>query len=100
MWCQLKSYLVEKKDFKAFKNWTKNQHYMGRWMPECSERYELYNREYYWSEAYPFFQTDYYSGADWTSIVDQASKDIIADVSVTSIYYSWQEEFDFSKDGS
>lgn len=100
IWCQLKSYLVEKKDFKVFKNWTKNQHYMGRWMPECSERYELYNREYYWSEAFQFFQTDYYSGADWTSIVDQDSKDKIADVSVTSIYYSWQEEFDFSKDGS
>ena len=70
---------------------------MGRWMPEGSDRYQLFNREFYWSEAFQFFKSDYYGGSDWTSVSDQGSSAKIADVSITSVNYLWEEKFDKSK---
>lgn len=95
--CQIRSYLIKATELCFFKNWAENQHYMGRWMPEGSNRYQLFNREFYWSEAFNFFKSDYYGGSEWTSIIDQDSETTIADVSVTSINYLWEEEFDKSK---
>ncbi|MGE9715212.1 hypothetical protein ACQP3F_26725, partial [Escherichia coli] len=61
------------------------------------DRYQLFNREYYWSEAFKSFKSDYYGGSDWTAVKDRESGAKIADVSVTSINYLWEEEFDKSK---
>jgi hypothetical protein len=97
VWCHIKGYLVKSEEFEAFKAWAENQHYMGGWMPERIDRYELFNREFYWSEAFQFFKSDYYGDSDWTSVKDQDSGAKIADVNVTSIGYLWEEEFDKSK---
>lgn len=97
VWCQIRGYLIKLEEFDTFKAWAENQHYMGRWMPERSDRYELFNREFYWSEAFQSFKSDYYSGSDWTEVRDHDSGTKIADVSVTSINYLWEEEFDKSK---
>ncbi|WP_447926509.1 AVAST type 2 anti-phage system protein Avs2 [Vreelandella sp. EE27] len=97
VWCHIRGYLVKSEEFENFKGWAVNQHYMGRWMPEGSDRYQLFNREFYWSEAFQFFKSDYYGGSDWNSVKDQESGAKIADVSVTSINYLWEEEFDKSK---
>ncbi|MEZ9807576.1 AVAST type 2 anti-phage system protein Avs2 [Vibrio cyclitrophicus] len=97
VWCHIRGYLVKSEEFDTFKAWAENQHYMGRWMPEGSDRYELFNREFYWSEAFQSFKSDYYSCSDWTEVTDQDSGTKIADVSVTSINYLWEEEFDKSK---
>ncbi|TVO37187.1 AVAST type 2 anti-phage system protein Avs2 [Vibrio algivorus] len=97
VWCHIRGYLVKSEEFDTFKAWAENQHYMGRWMPEGSDRYELFDREFYWSEAFQSFKSDYYSGSDWTEVTDQDSGTKIADVSVTSINYLWEEEFDKSK---
>lgn len=92
-----KSYIVKVEEFKNFRDWAINQHFMGRWMPESSDRYQLFNREFYWSEAFQFFKSDYYGGSDWTSVSDQETRAKIADVSITSVSYLWEEEFDKSK---
>ncbi|MFB4958800.1 AVAST type 2 anti-phage system protein Avs2 [Enterobacter hormaechei subsp. xiangfangensis] len=97
VWCQIRGYLVRTTELNALKNWAENQHYMGRWMPEGSNRYQLFNREYYWSEAFHYFKSDHYGSLDWSSVTDQDSGAKIADVSVTSINYLWEEEFDKSK---
>ncbi|KKN94047.1 hypothetical protein LCGC14_0190780 [marine sediment metagenome] len=97
VWCHIRGYLVKSEEFESFKDWAVNQNYMGRWMPEGSDRYQLFNREFYWSKAFKFFKSDYYGGSDWNLIKDQDSDAKIADVSVTSINYSWEEEFDKSK---
>ena len=70
---------------------------MGRWMPESSDRYQLFNREYYWSKAFSYFQSDYYCGSDWGKVHDQETGKYIAKVGVNSIGYRWEEEFDRSK---
>lgn len=97
VWCQIRGYLVKSEEFENFKDWAEKQHYMGRWMPEGGDRYQLFNREFYWSEAFKFFKSDYYGGSDWTSVTDQESGIKIADVSVTSVNYLWENEFDKSK---
>lgn len=97
IWGQIRGYLVKSEEFDTFKTWAESQHFMGRWMPEGINVYGLFSREFYWSEAFQFFKSDYYGGSDWVSVIDQNSKDKIADVSVTSINYSWEEEFDNSK---
>lgn len=99
-WCIIDSYLVCTSDYKQFKEWAIQQHYMGRWMPESSDRYELFNREYYWSKAFRFFQSDYYSGKNWVQIKDRTTDQEICDVSPTSLSYFWEEEFDKSKVGT
>lgn len=97
IWCQIRGYLVKSEEFEKFKTWADNQHYMGRWMPEGNDRYGLFNREFYWSEAFHFFRSDYHGGSDWKEVTDPKSRSKIADVSATSISYSWEEEFDHSK---
>tara|TARA_Y100000310_G_scaffold180887_1_gene180788 strand:- start:704 stop:5188 length:4485 start_codon:yes stop_codon:yes gene_type:complete len=97
VWSHIRSYIVKVEEFENFKDWASNQHFMGRWMPEGSDRYQLFNREFYWSEAFQFFKSDYYGGADWTSVSDQDSRAKIAEVSITSVNYLWEEEFDKSK---
>ncbi|WP_202963018.1 hypothetical protein, partial [Aeromonas lacus] len=97
VWCHIKSYIVKVEEFKNFRDWATNQHFMGRWMPEGSDRYQLFNREFYWSDAFQFFKSDYYGGSDWTSVSDQESRVKIADVSITSVSYLWEEKFDRSK---
>ncbi|RJL37288.1 AVAST type 2 anti-phage system protein Avs2 [Pectobacterium carotovorum] len=97
VWCHVKGYLVKSEEFENIKNWAKDQHYMGNWMPEGSSRYQLFHREFYWSEAFNFFKSDYYGSSDWSSVTDPESGAKIADVSVTSINYLWEEEFDKSK---
>ena len=97
VWSYIRSYIVKVEEFETFRDWASSQHFMGRWMPEGGDRYQLFNREFYWSEAFQFFKSDYYGGSDWTSVSDQESRTKIADVSTTSINYLWEEEFDKSK---
>ncbi|HBV3655099.1 TPA: ATP-binding protein, partial [Klebsiella pneumoniae] len=97
VWCQIRSYIVKSEEFENFRCWAISQNFMGRWMPEATNRYELFNREFYWSEAFKFFRSDYYGGSDWILVTDRESGSNIADVSVTSINYLWEEEFDQSK---
>ncbi|MGL4926141.1 MAG: AVAST type 2 anti-phage system protein Avs2 [Plesiomonas shigelloides] len=97
VWCQIRSYIVKLEEFEIFRDWAIDQHYMGRWMPESSDRYQLFNREYYWSEAFHCIESECYSDSDWISVSEPDSQAKIADVSVTAINYLWEEEFDKSK---
>ena len=97
MWWHIKSYLIKNEDWQECSEWLRKQNYWGNWMPESRSRYEMFQREYYWSPAYTFFQQNYYSGELWR----KASKGDGTgqyDVMVTADSYMWEEEFDFSKE--
>ena len=100
MWWQLRSYLVKEENYETFCNWAEEQNFWGRWMPESRDRYELFNRESYWSPAYDFFQQEYYSGELWRPVYDKDNGIKVCDVMVTADSYMWEEEFDFSKDNT
>jgi len=94
LWNQLRSYIIPKKDLPLFKEWAKKQFFYGRWMPESRENHRMFNREYYWSDAYKFFQNPYYSSSsDWTELDNGYTKK----VAPTSENYFWSNEFDYSK---
>lgn len=98
LWCHIRSYLVKNDEFTSFKDWAIEQEFMGRWMPESGDRYEMFSREYYWSPAQDYFMTEYYGGTEWTEIHDKESGEYIAEVNVTAQGFLWEEEFDKSKE--
>lgn len=98
LWCHIRSYLVKDDEYDSFKDWAIEQEFMGRWMPESGDRYEMFSREYYWSPAQDYFMTEYFGGTEWTEVHDRKSGKYVAEVNVTAQGFLWEEEFDKSKE--
>lgn len=98
LWCHIRSYLIKDDEFNSFKEWAIQQEFMGRWMPESGDRYEMFSREYYWSPAQDYFMTEYSGGTEWTEVHDRESGKYVAEVNVTAQGFLWEEEFDKSKE--
>jgi hypothetical protein len=92
-WYMIKSYLVEAKRYENIVNWLSSKNFYGRWMPESHERYELFNREFYWSPAFRFFQNDYYCGREDNIIYDRENDKNIGEVIVSDITYHCGSDF-------
>lgn len=100
MWYHVKSYIVSEDECQSLYNWATKQDFMGRWMPEASERYQVFDREYYWSKAHQYFNNYYYGGLEHHEIeLKDASKSKI-EVTLTSCNYSWEKGNDGSIEGS
>jgi len=85
LWYMIKSYIVQSKDKNKVFKWTKQQHFMGRWMPESHEFYHIYLGEYPWSPAFLYHYIPYYHHEKWT---DRArGKKIPAKILVTDDQY-------------
>ncbi|MBU3183253.1 SIR2 family NAD-dependent protein deacylase [Clostridium estertheticum] len=68
MWIQINSYIVKEESYEETIMWLRDKDFMGRGLSEPSENYYLFNKEYYWSDAYHFYKDPYYCGDDWTGI--------------------------------
>ena len=66
-------------------------------MPECSDRYEVFYREYYWSPAYQYYDAE---GLTKKEIYDRKTNRFIGHAEVTSIGYLWETGEDHSKEES
>lgn len=95
LWYQVRSCIIDEDDFSSVYNWAKNQNSGGRWMPECSNRYEMFYREYYWSPAYKYYDAEELTKRE---ICDKKTDCFIANVDLTTINYRWEAEEDHSKD--
>jgi hypothetical protein len=93
MWYQIRSYLVEDNDYLKLREWAIQQDFMGRWMPENHDKYEIFSREYYWSPAY-----EYSEGTELQEVCDPTTDEFVASVRVTTESFLWEEEFDNSKE--
>ncbi len=100
LWLQIRSYLIKENDYKKVMDWMKRQDFLGRWMPESHEKQEIFSREYYWSQAYKYFQRDYYGGNQWQELTSRLRDKTIACVMVTSENYFWDKGTDQSKKGT
>lgn len=58
IWCMIRSYIVKAEDINKVKGWARKQHFMGRWMPESHEFYEMFLGEYPDSLAYKDIRRD------------------------------------------
>ena len=94
LWYQIRSYIIDEDQFADFALWALDQNFSGRWMPESSDRYELFSREYYWSSAYRHFEEE---GITTREIYDKKNKEKIADVELPCIQFLWESEYDYSK---
>jgi len=59
VWYMIKSYVVKKTDADEFFKWAKKQDFMGRWMPESHEFYEVFLGEYPNSVAFEDLRGNY-----------------------------------------
>lgn len=94
LWYQIRSYIIDEDKFDSFKSWAVMQDFSGRWMPEVSDRYEMFSREYYWSSAYRYYEEE---GIISREIYDKKYRRKIADVELPCVGFLWESEFDYSK---
>lgn len=95
LWYQIRSCIIDEDDFPVVYKWAEKQNFGGRWMPECTNKYELFYREYYWSPAYKYYDAE---GLTKRMICDKETGQLIAYVDVTTINYLWETEEDYSKE--
>jgi hypothetical protein len=92
--------LVKNNEASQFNAWLKKFGFINTHFPDVQNRYEVFNREFYWSAAYQYFQTEYYNGAKWNEVHDRDSGKLIASIMYPINEYSWEAEFDNSKEES
>jgi|GEM_PF-825609 len=93
-WMQIRSYIIKKESQANTINRLKKADLTGRWMPESSERHTMFHREYYWSPA----MEDYKSEDEYQEIFYR--RELLGKVSVSTINYFWDKEFDKSNEGT
>jgi hypothetical protein len=100
-WYILHAYFIPNKNIDNFKAWAKKQSFWNNWMPDAKEHYQMFNREFYWSSTYDFFQNPYYGYSEWSEIDSYSSKGKYPHkIGLTSSQYYWESEFDYSKEDS
>lgn len=96
----VRSCIVSEDECQSLYDWATKQDFMGRWIPESSDRYQVFDREYYWSKAHQYFNNNYYGGLEHHEIeLKDASKSKI-EVILTSCNYLWGKGNDGSIEGS
>jgi len=71
-WHQIRGYIVKKEHLDSLLQVLKDADFMRHRMPELQNNSEMYNKEYYWSDASAFFKSPYYGNADWVTIGDDS----------------------------
>lgn len=82
IWYHLRCYFVKQKDSTRIHEWLLEQHFMNEWMPNQRERYEVFEKEYYWSPAYNHFKekakdTSYGGNNAWRQFGDSPFKGVV-----------------------
>lgn len=94
LWYQIRSFIIDEDKCDKFLRWASKQNFTGRWMPEQSDRYEMFSREFYWSPAYKYYEAE---GITVREIYDKKNNKKIADVELPCINFLWESEYDYSK---
>lgn len=101
MWIQINCYIVKNESYDEAINYLRDKDYIGRWLSEPNDNYYLFNKEYYWSDAYRFYMNPYYCGDEWTEIEkygNSEGKNIV--VLLPSSKYMTERKGDLANDGS
>jgi len=99
-WYILNAYLIPIKHINEFRNWAEKQSFLNDCMPKSEEHYQMFNREFYWSDTYRFFQNPYYGYREWSKIDSHRLKEkYLHKIGLTTAKYYWESEFDYSKEG-
>jgi hypothetical protein len=96
VWYIIKSYIVKKNDARSFFIWGKKQNFMGRWMPESHDFYEVFLGEYPDSTAFEDLTAGYRA---WTR-QGRGNESIPVPVVITDDRYLNEFTLDCSHSGS
>ncbi len=96
LWYMAKSYIVKKKDAKKFHKWVESKSFMGRWMPESHDFYEVFIGEYPSANAFKSLRGKFNV---WTKEGKQKG-DLPVKVLVTDDSYLNKFTLDCSHDGA
>lgn len=94
MWIQVNSYIIKKNQKEKIIQVLSQKDFMGRWLSEPHEDYTLYNKEYYWSAGYRFFQNPYYCGEEWVPIDQYGEYDELGKVLLPAFKYLTERQGD------
>ncbi|MDD4885049.1 hypothetical protein, partial [Sulfuricurvum sp.] len=88
----VEGYLIKNDQIDKLTSWAnkKEKNFFNRWMPENRERYQLFDREYSWSEG-----TQYFYGHIWEQI-----RDTDFEIIPTAYHYWWERSNDYSKEST
>lgn len=100
MYYHIRSYIVSEDECQNLYAWSTKQDFMGRWMPEASDRYQVFDREYYWSKAHQYFNNYYYGGLEHHEIDLKGESNNKIEVILTTCNYLWEKGIDGSIEGS
>lgn len=88
---QIQSYFVRDGYLVEFIDWLSKQELRELRLPENSDQYQIFSREYYWSPAYRFFDNPYYGRSLWEDIYeDNDSGAVLGEVMVTTERHNWE----------
>lgn len=93
IWQQLSSYLVKNDDYDQFLEWAKKQNFAGKSIPYSHSRYEVFEKEFYWSPAC----NDLDMHNEKRKIGEENKDTMKFDVLLTCSRYLWEAENDHSK---
>lgn len=68
MWNQILGFIVNKSKTDELINYLSDKDFMGDWLPRARGDSEIFNREFYWSDAYHFFTDPSFGSPEWDSI--------------------------------
>lgn len=88
---EIQSYFVSVEQADEVIEWTRSQG-VGQWLPNNSDQYQVFSREYYWSPAYAFFDNPYYGRSLWDEVYNEKNKKetIVGKVMITSESHRWE----------
>lgn len=67
-WHQIRGYIVKTEHLNNLLQALKDVDFMGRRMPKLQSNFEMYNKEYYWSDANTFYKSPDYGNTGWIAI--------------------------------
>ena len=94
IWYHIRSCLVPSNCLTQLQEYAMKKENDIRFIPETSNRYEMFNKEYYWSPAFRYFENDYYG------LQETFDTENISSLFMTVINYLWEDEYDYSKEDS
>lgn len=95
LWYQIRSYFI-KKDYKEkFEKDFKRDFYRYD-LPEARRLSNIFSHEYFQSIAFNYYK----DGEDWNEVYSRKTNKLVGEVLRTTEEFTWEEEFDCSKDGT
>lgn len=83
----INSFILKKENLETFISWANNQIFYARRMPESNNFYDVFLREYPFSEAYDSINNYYNSQMNWETTFDNKENTLPCEVLLTSTSY-------------